>query len=66
MVDAMATLSVAECRKYLKDTNLTDKQIETIRDNLTITTNTIFDKVLQNANNKSGMLYQSIQRQTSQ
>ena len=60
MVDAMATMSVAECRKYLGNTSLTDKQIETIRDNLTVMINTIFNKVLNNANNESGMLYKSI------
>jgi hypothetical protein len=41
-------MSVEECRKYLpKDVDLTDKQVEDIRDNLTILINTIFDKVLK-------------------
>lgn len=42
----MARLSVEECRKYLPDLELTDKQIESIRDKLTILINIIFDKVL--------------------
>lgn len=48
MVYAMATLSVQECRKYLVGLDLTDKQVEQIRDNLVSIINTLLDKLIKN------------------
>ena len=47
-VFAMAKLSVAECRKELVglEEHLTDKQIEQIRDNLTMIVNTLLKGVI--------------------
>jgi hypothetical protein len=40
----MAKLSVAECRKYLDGIDLSDKQVEMIRDSLTMIANAVFNE----------------------
>ena len=48
MVGAMAKLSVQECKPYLSGLDLTDKQIENLRDNLTLIVNAVLKVVLRN------------------
>ena len=51
MVGVMATMSVAEFRKFLGKPELSDEQIKKIMNQATIIINTIFDKVLKNGKN---------------
>jgi len=45
---ATAIMSAQECRHYLQDKDLTDTEIEQIRDNLVVLINTVFNRVLRN------------------
>ena len=41
-------LSINECKKYLKNLDLTDAQVERIRDSLDQLVNNLFDDYLKN------------------
>lgn len=47
MPEATDTLTIVECRKYITDANLTDKQIEDIRDALSSIIDNTLDKYLK-------------------